>query len=507
MLTLSDLSVGDPLVILDLANNHNGSVAHAKSVIDSLAMIPGRDNYRIAIKFQYRELDTFIHPEYRERFDLQYVKRFLSTRLSWDEFAEITAYAKSLGFLTAATPFDEASVPIVVEHGHDFLKVASASITDWPLWEAISGTDLPIVASTAAATLAVVDRVASFLSHRSRDFALMHCVAAYPTRDEDLIMDRIDSMRARYPDVPIGFSTHENPSNDLAGPLALAKGCVLLERHVGHGTDSSPLNAYSSEPEVVGAWLERLRDAARMCGSSEQLNSVNQAELAALTGLRRGVFLKSKRNQGESIGTSDVFFAIPLVDGQVTANDWSKYLDVRSQTALEDGAPLMWADIEVTDRNSEVQRHVNEVTEFLAKSGVTYPESAEMELSHHHGLERFHEVGMTMITVVNREYCKKLLIMLPGQEHPEQWHEVKEETFHVLHGNLTLWLDGAPNELAPGDVIVVERGVKHRFSSSDGCVIEEISTRHEGADSFYVDTSINSNPARKTFVRYWGNAS
>lgn len=505
MLSLCDLNVQQPLIILDLANNHNGSVAHAKAVIAELSSIPGRDRYRIAIKFQYRELETFVHPDYRERFDLQYVKRFLTTRLSWDEFAELTRFAQGLGFLTAATPFDEASVPRVVEHGHDFLKVASASITDWPLWEAISETKLPIVASTAAASIPDIDRVASFLSHRSRDFALMHCVAAYPTRDEDLIMDRIDVLRARYPMIPIGFSTHENPDNDLAGPMALAKGCVLLERHVGHGTTDSPLNAYSSEPEVIRQWLDRLADAATMCGTPPQLQSINEAELIALTGLRRGVFLSRDKAADELIRSDDVFFAIPLVEGQVTANDWSKYLSVRSTGDTAANAPLMWADVEVTDRNSAVQSHVDAVTEFLTKSGVTYPESAEMELSHHYGLERFRDVGMTMITVVNREYCKKLLIMLPGQEHPEQWHEVKEETFHVLHGTVALWLDGVPADLSPGDVVVVERGVRHRFASAEGCIIEEISTRHEGADSFYVDSTINGNLDRKTFVRYWGN--
>jgi sialic acid synthase SpsE/quercetin dioxygenase-like cupin family protein len=505
MLSLKELSVQEPLVILDLANNHNGSVEHAKGIIQSLASVPERQAHRVAIKFQYRDLDTFVHPDFQDRYDLHYVKRFLTTRLSWDQFAELTEFAHGLGFLTAATPFDEASVQWVEAHGHDFLKVASASITDWPLWEAVAQTQLPIVASTAGAALPDVDRVASFLSHRDRDFALMHCVAAYPTRDEDLLMDRIDLLRHRYPDVPIGFSTHEDPDNDLAGPIALAKGCVLLERHVGQGSDENPLNAYSSEPEVVGAWLTRLSAAARMCGGVDRLQRVNEAEIEALNGLRRGVFLRNEWEAGADISGDDVFFAIPLGEGQITANDWSKYLHVQSSGRLAAKGPLLWSDVTVSDRNAEVQGFVDQVTDFLTQSGVTYPENAEMELSHHRGLGRFQEVGMTMITVVNREYCKKLLIMLPGQEHPEQWHEIKEETFHVLHGSLTLWLDGVPSDLAPGDVVVVERGVRHRFASSDGCVIEEISTRHEGSDSFYVDPDIAANLNRKTFVRYWGN--
>ena len=42
------------------------------------------------------------------------------------------------------------------------------------------------------------------------------------------------------------------------------------------------------------------------------------------------------------------------------------------------------------------------------KKQVVVPGQADLEISHHYGLEKFEETGLTMITVVNREYCKKL---------------------------------------------------------------------------------------------------
>ena len=30
------------------------------------------------------------------------------------------------------------------------------------------------------------------------------------------------------------------------------------------------------------------------------------------------------------------------------------------------------------------------------------------------------------------------MVLFPGQKHPEQWHNVKEETFHVLFGEINL---------------------------------------------------------------------
>ena len=108
-----------------------------------------------------------------------------------------------------------------------------------------------------------------------------------------------------------------------------------------------------------------------------------------------------------------------------------------------------------------------------------------------------------MITVVNREYCKKLIVVLPNQNHPEQLHKKKEETYHVLYGDVSVTLDGQTQHNKAGDVTVVPRGVRHAFTSKGGCIIEEISSTHIVDDSFYTDPAITDNPNRKTFVTYW----
>lgn len=93
--------------------------------------------------------------------------------------------------------------------------------------------------------------------------------------------------------------------------------------------------------------------------------------------------------------------------------------------------------------------------------------------------------------------------MLPGQNHPEQYHKVKEETFVVLYGDVKLTLDGKATECKVGDIITVDRGMKHIFSSKGGAVIEEISSTHFKDDSYYTDPEIAKNISRKTVLTYW----
>jgi sialic acid synthase SpsE len=72
----------------------------------------------------------------------------------------------------SARRFDEVSVDKVVEHGFDYLKVASCSLTDWPLAEKIATTQLPLILSTAGAAMEDVDRIVSFHQHRDKRLSL-----------------------------------------------------------------------------------------------------------------------------------------------------------------------------------------------------------------------------------------------------------------------------------------------------------------------------------------------
>lgn len=88
----------------------------------------------------------------------------------------------------------------------------------------------------------------------------------------------------------------------------------------------------------------------------------------------------------------------------------------------------------------------------LYESGVMLGEDYTVEISHHYGLEKFRETGCILINLINREYCYKVLIMLPGQKHPPNMHKQKEETFCMLWGDLTVNLPKqASVKLKPGD--------------------------------------------------------
>ncbi len=491
-----------PLFIFEMANNHMGDTAHGVALIKAIHQACLGFPFDFAFKLQYRDLDTFIHPSFKGRDDVKYVKRFEETRLSRAQFETLLAAMRECGFKTVCTPFDEPSVDLIEAQGIEVIKIASCSLTDWPLLERIALSNKPIVASTAGATPEEVDNVVSFFSHRGKKLTLMHCVAEYPTPNEGLHIARIEALRQRYPDVRIGFSTHEAPENTEPVMLALTKGATVFEKHVGLPTERYALNAYSANPEQVRAWLAAAQRAQTLCGS-EAWPAATKAEAESLLSLQRGVFLTHPVAAGEVVDSGAVCFAFPPVPGQITANQWSKYSRHVAREALTAGAPLLASQVDIHNEREQVLTAVTAVRQLLKDGNIVVPGQSDLEISHHYGMEHFEKFGLVMLTVVNREYCKKLIAMLPGQTHPEQFHRKKEETFVVLHGHLTLWLDGVQREAGRGDVITVQRGVKHKFFSPDGVVFEEISSTHFTDDSIYTDPAIQSNAHRKTLLTHW----
>ncbi len=492
------------LFTLEMANNHQGSVDHGLKIISECGKVVKEHGVRAAMKLQFRDLDTFIHPADKKKSDNKHVARFQSTKLAKKDFKILVDAVRKAGMVTMATPFDEASVELLKELNIDILKIASCSAKDWPLLEKAVSAGKPIIVSVGGMTIDETDRLVSFLDHRYAHFALMHCVAIYPTPNEKLNLGYIEVLRKRYPGVTIGFSTHEEPENMSAIQVAYAKGARIFERHVGVATKTISLNAYSSTPEQLSRWISAWKAAKAADGAGDR--EIDPRELADLNSLKRGVFAKKPIKKGAQIKRSDVYFAFPYRPGQLSSGDFRDGF-VTADRSYKTDEPVAHETRDFAPTVRDLVYHpIHEVKAMLNMAGIALPMDFALEISHHYGLENFRKVGVVIIDCINREYCKKILVQLPGQEHPYHHHLQKEEAFHVLWGVLEIDLEGRRMTLRAGDIAVVPRGVKHRFWSESGVIFEEVSSTHFNNDSFYEDPGINLLPreARKTKLANWG---
>jgi len=491
------------LFICDLANNHQGDLKHGLNIVKAMGKVAKSTGVRGALKFQFRQLDTFIHSDFKDNKELPHISRFMSTRLCKEDFKKLADEVRRQNMITIATAFDEESVDMILDLDIEVIKVASCSATDQPLLEKIVETNRPVIISTAGLTLNQVDRLVSFLDHRRTNFALMHCVALYPTPNEKLRLNQIELLKSRFPDVSIGFSTHENPDNYSAIQIAFAKGARLFEKHVGLKTKKYKLNAYSSTPEQIESWIKAYFNATAASAGAERAPSFPE-EIASLSSLKRGIFAKRKIKKGDIIKRENVFFAMPLLKGQLASGEWSRGL--KSDKSYSPGEAIDAKLIKLEVSNDElVYQIMLQVRGMLNKARIFISPDSSFEISHHYGLERFREFGAVIVNCINRVYSKKLVIMLPRQKHPYHYHKKKEETFQLLCGDLEVELEGNKMKLECGETLLIKPNQWHKFHTLDGAIFEEVATTHYNDDSFYEDTMISriSREKRKTQIPNW----
>ncbi|MFH0933804.1 MAG: N-acetylneuraminic acid synthase, partial [Pseudomonadota bacterium] len=67
-----DKRIFEDLFVLEMANNHWGDLKRALKIVTDYSRIVRFNNVKAAIKVQFRDVDAFIHKDFRNRDDIRY---------------------------------------------------------------------------------------------------------------------------------------------------------------------------------------------------------------------------------------------------------------------------------------------------------------------------------------------------------------------------------------------------------------------------------------------------
>lgn len=326
LISQTDRLVFENLFVLELANNHWGNLDRGLKIIRDFATVARVNSVRVAIKLQFRDVDSFVHPEYQGTDEMRYIKKTESTKLDLDEFRYMITEIAKCGCIPMATPFDEQSVDLCHDFDLPIIKVASSDIATWPLLESIAKIRKPVIISTGGAKDKMIDDCVKFFENRNIPLAINHCVSLYPSEDSELELNQIDYLRFRYPSHVIGFSTHEKTDWTNSMLISYAKGARTWERHVDVDMDGIAVSPYCSLPHQVDQWFKAFQKAAEMCGgSSESRRNVTERERRYLDELVRGVYARKNLESGYVFSSDtfedDFYLAVPLHKGQLSCRE------------------------------------------------------------------------------------------------------------------------------------------------------------------------------------------
>jgi len=317
-----DRDIFEDLFVLEMANNHWGSVERGLRIVSAFAQVVRFNNVRAAIKVQFRDVDTFIHKDFRHRKDIRYIGKTLATRMSAENFATLVKAIRQASCIPMATPFDEKSVDLCCDLGIPIIKLASSDLNDWVLIEKIAATKKPVIVSTGGSSLKDLDDLVQFFQNRRIPLAINHCVSIYPAEDNELELNQVDFLRNRYPNNTIGLSTHEYHDWSTSMLIAYAKGARTFERHIDIEGDGRTVSPYCSRPEQVDTWFKSYQKARELCGAPGTHKRLPPPkETSYLDSLVRGVYAKRDLPEGHILTDDDVYLAIPLQKGQISCRE------------------------------------------------------------------------------------------------------------------------------------------------------------------------------------------
>lgn len=324
-------------IIAEIGNNHEGSFKIAKKMI-SEAAATGVD----AVKFQTFIPEYFISCEEQSR-----LNRLRSFQLSYNQFIELSKFAKKKGLIFFSTPLDIGSAKFL-NNIQPIFKIASGDNDFYPLIDTVAKFGKPIIISTGIADAdsvkKIYNKVLKYWSSKKKcnqNLAFLHCVSSYPVPDEQANLASILCLKKMFPKIVIGYSDHTLGID--AAVLSVMAGARIVEKHFTLDNNYSDFRDHklSADPEKMYLMVNKIRKAEKMLGKEEKKPQVCEKELKKAG--RRSIAAAHNLVKGNKLLSSDLIWIRPGIG--FSPGEEKKILGKRINRNLKFGQIIKKSDI------------------------------------------------------------------------------------------------------------------------------------------------------------------
>lgn len=290
-------------VMAEIGNNHEGNADLAHRMVREAAAA-GAD----AVKFQTIVPNRLVSGDQKDR--IAQLTRF---QLSREVHASLAAQARDAGVQFLSTPFDLDAVdwlaPLVPAY-----KIASGDNNFWPLMERVARTGKPVIVSLGLGGVNHAARIVEFFTAAwakstpaGAELALLHCVSAYPTPEEQAGLANLARI-ARLP-VTVGYSDHT--LGIKAAELAVAAGARIIEKHFTLDKNQSSFrdHSLSVNPAELAEMIAAIRRAEKILGPVA--GGGDLADAANVVPARRSIAAARELPAGHVIALGDLAWLRP----------------------------------------------------------------------------------------------------------------------------------------------------------------------------------------------------
>ena len=295
-------------IIAEAGVNHNGSLDRAKDMV-KVAAKAGVD----AIKFQTFRAETLvtkdaIKADYQIKADNQIktsgqsetqFEMLKKLELSFESHLELLESCRLNQIEFLSTAFDLTTIDLLVTMGLKKWKIPSGEITNLPFLRKIASLGQEIIMSTGMSDLGEIqDALMLFMtSGISPDkITVLHCNTEYPTPFEDVNLKAVQTIKAAFPGIHVGYSDH---TEGIEVPIAaVAMGATIIEKHFTLDKNlPGPDHKASLEPDELTAMVRAIRNIEIALGNG--IKKPSSSELKNKPIVRKSIVAARDIRMGE----------------------------------------------------------------------------------------------------------------------------------------------------------------------------------------------------------------
>lgn len=267
-------------IIAEIGINHNGDIDLAKELIDT-----AHDSGCDAVKFQKRDVESVYSAEELDKprespWGTTTREQKHGIEFNMVEYKELEEYSDKKGLDFIVSCWDSNSLQEVEDNLNvKYHKIASAMATDRSFLQKLNNTKKPVILSVGMCTDEEVDAAVNILDNVEY---ILACTSTYPTKEEEVNLNYITTLKEKYPNLSVGFSNHYNGLAACVGATALGSEC--LEFHI-----TKDRTMYGSDQvasiESVNELLVSVRKIEKMLGDGKKV--VYESEVPIAKKLRK----------------------------------------------------------------------------------------------------------------------------------------------------------------------------------------------------------------------------
>lgn len=328
-----------PYVIAELSANHNGDFDRAVAIMraakaagadaiklqtytaDSLTIDAGSDDF--VVKGGLWDGET-LHALYRR------------AAMPWEWHEPLFRAGRDIGLTVFSSAFDKAGADLLEQLDCPAYKIASFEAVDLPLIDYVARKGKPIIASTGLCSLSDIEQVAATIrATGNNNFALLHCISAYPAPTSGFNLRCIPHLRENF-GIPIGLSDHSIGSAIAVAAVSL--GANIIEKHVTLSrSDGGPDAPFSAEPDELAQLINDTQAAWRGLGEADYTRTAEERQNMRF---RRSLYAIADIKAGEILSEANIRSIRPAFGLQ--PKEFPKILGHKARAPIARGTPLSW---------------------------------------------------------------------------------------------------------------------------------------------------------------------